>query len=198
MAFSLRSTVDMRKEAKEPVRKEHGLAARMGIPLVRFSGLHKALASASFLGIIHHHGTFHFRQLAYFYSWKKIKYPCARETPEDGHARDGWWISLQCGFMQLGNLGTYGQWSFPLMGDGDLRSLDFGYFRIHMQALCSQRLWSFACKPGWLSPRDQQWCDVGQLSSFTSKAQEGASTGHQTRAELSSVKIVHLLSEKKP
>lgn len=34
------------------------------------------------------------------------------------------------------------------MEDGDLRALDVGYFRIHKQALGSQRLRAFACEAG--------------------------------------------------
>lgn len=52
----------MKEEAKEPVRKEHRQGAEMEIPMVRLfrPPPHKALASASFLGIIHHHGVFSF------------------------------------------------------------------------------------------------------------------------------------------
>ena len=56
------SAVDMKEEAKEPVRKEHRQGAEMEILMARLfrPPPHKALASASFLGIIHHHSAFSF------------------------------------------------------------------------------------------------------------------------------------------
>lgn len=64
---------------------------------------HKAWASEPFLGNTHPTALFNFRQSAYLFIHWRIKYPCAMEAPEDGSARDGWWISVSCSLMWQGN-----------------------------------------------------------------------------------------------